>query len=124
MGFVSHDDTKVGQYFGPNIFADTPFQNAPVLRAKIEVETGADFVTATVTVGAHVFRTRLSGLQPATLIQRPPAAMSPFWQQGLEAVPTRVQLWVNDEEISITLPPASITGGPAAVSAPCGLYAR
>ena len=88
------------------------------------METGADFVAAKVTVGAHVFRTRLSGLPPATLIQRPPAALSPFWQQGLEAVPTRAQLWVNDEEISLMLPPASITGGPAAVSAPCGIYAR
>ena len=124
MGFVSHDDAKVGPYFGPNIFADTPFQNAPVLRAQIEIETGADFVASKVTVGAHVFRTRLSGLQPATLVHRSPAPMSPFWQQGVEAVPTGAQLWANDEEISILLPPASITAGPAAVSAPCGIYAR
>lgn len=51
MGFASHDDAKVGHYFGPNIFADTPFQNAPVLHAQIEVETGADFVETS--VGSH-----------------------------------------------------------------------
>jgi len=29
MGFVSTDET-VGKYFGPHIFADTPFENAPI----------------------------------------------------------------------------------------------
>ena len=124
MGFISHDDAKVGSYFGPNIFAGTPFQDAPVLRAQIEVETGADFVAAKITVADHVFRTRMSGLQPAALVHRAPAEMSPFWQQGIESVPAKVQLWVNDEEIALIVPPTGITGGPAAVSAPCGLYAR
>ncbi len=123
MGFVS-SDAKVGAYFGPNIFADTPFQGAPVLDAKIEIETGADFVGAKVTAGGHVFRTKLSGLQATALVNRTPAPMSPFFQQGLESAATTAQLWVDDVEIPILVPPQGMTGGPAAVSAPCGLYAR
>ena len=123
VGFVS-TDAKVGAYFGPKIFAGTPFESAPVLAAQIEIETGSDFVGAKVTAGGHVFRTRLSGLGNLELVQRPPATMTPFTQQGLEAVAARAQLWVNDQEIPLIVPPVGISGGPAAVSAPAGLYAR
>ena len=123
MGFVS-TDAKVGAYFGPQIFAGTPFEQAPVLTAKIEVEHGAGFVGATVRAGGHVLRTRLSQLSPLQLVHRAPAPMTPFWQQGLELSANFAQLWVDDREVPIFVPPVGITGGPAAVSAPCGLYAR
>jgi hypothetical protein len=32
FGFVTTDE-RVGRYFGPNLFADTPFEKAPVLIA-------------------------------------------------------------------------------------------
>lgn len=124
FGFISHDPSAVGRYFGPKIFAGTPFENAPVLGAKIEIETGADFVGATVTVAGRVFRTRLSGLGALELVQRAPGPMTPFTQQGLEAAAAKAQLWVDGVELPILVPPVGISGGPAAVSAPTGLYAR
>ncbi len=123
MGFVS-PDAKVGAYFGPHIFADTPFAQAPVLLADIAIETGADFVGARVAVAGHMFRTRLSGLQSPTLVQRPPGPATPFVQQGVEAAATRAELWVDDVPVALLVPPVGLSGGPAAVSAPCGLYAR
>ena len=93
MGFISHDEAKVGPYFGPSIFAGTPFQNAPVLPAQIEVEIGTDFVAARVAVAGQIFRTRLSGLQPAVLINRAPAEMSPFWRFGPACRASRTLWW-------------------------------
>lgn len=124
MGFVS-PDPKVGAYFGPKIFAGTPFENAPVLAAQIEICLSAPAeVSATITVAGHVFKTRLSGLKEAELISRVPSAMPPFFQQGIEAVATTAELTVNGAPVSIMVPPVGISGGPAAVFAPCGIYAR
>jgi hypothetical protein len=123
MGFVS-TDAAVGAYFGPQIFAGTPFEAAPVHTAQIAVEVGADFVGATIHVAGHVLRTRLSGLSAATLVHRAPGAMTPFWQQGVERAASSAQLWVNGAEVPVFVPPVGMTGGPAAVFAPCGLYAR
>lgn len=124
MGFVSADAAKVGAYFGPHIFAGTPFETAPVLPASISIEVGADSVGATVQVAGRTLRTRLGGLGAAALVHRAPAAMSPFWQQGLERTATSAQLWVDGVEVPLVVPPVGITGGPAAVFAPCGLYTR
>lgn len=123
MGFVSHDAT-VARYFGPKIFAGTPFEHAPVLDARIQIEVTATHVGATVTAGGHELRTRLENLGPIGLVQRAPGGMTPFWQQGLEAVARRAQLWVDGNEVNIIVPPVGISGGPAAVHAPAGLYAR
>ena len=124
MGFVSHD-MNVGKYFGPKIFAGTPFENAPVLSARIEIDSSKPGeVSASVTVGGFVLKTRLSGLKTAELIQRAPAAMPPFWQQGVEAAASAAELTVNGNRVAIQLPPVGITGGPAAVWSPCGVYAR
>lgn len=126
IGFISHDPQTVGRYFGPKIFAGTPFENAPVLTAKIEVDTprAPGEASATVTVGGFVFKTSLKGLRPTELINRPPGTMSPFWQQGTEAAATSASLTVNGREVSVIVPPAGISGGPAAVWSPCGIYAR
>ncbi len=124
MGFIS-TNAQVGAYFGPKIFAGTPFEKAPVLAAQIEVNTSvAGQVSAKITVGGHVFETRLSALKPAELIQRAPAAMPPFAQQGVEAAAGAAELMVDGKPVSIIVPPVGISGGPAAVFAPCGVYAR
>jgi len=122
-GFVS-TDPEVGAYFGPQIFAGTPFAQAPVLEAKIDITSAPDACSARVEVAGHVFETSLTGLAPAELVQRDPIPTAPFTQQGLEAPATVVTLKVNGQPVDIVIPPVGITGGPCAVSAPCGLYAR
>lgn len=126
VGFISEAPETVGKYFGPKIFAGTPFENAPVLPAKIEVDAtrAPGEVGATVSVGDFVFKTIFKGLGQPGLINRPPSAMTPFWQQGLEAAASSVSLTVNGQEVSVIVPPTGISGGPAAVWAPCGIYAR
>ena len=123
MGFVS-PAAEVGRYFGPKIFAGTPFEHAPVLDARIDIEIAATHVGATVTAGGHVLRTRLEKPGALSLVQRAPGGMTPFHQQGLEAVAAGAKLWVDGQEIPVIVPPVGISGGPAAVFAPAGLYAR
>jgi hypothetical protein len=126
VGFIAQNAPVVGNYFGPKIFAGTPFENAPVLPAKIEVDTtrAPGEVSATVSIGSFVFKTNLKGLSKTELIHRPPAAMSPFWQQGLEAAASSASLTVNGQEVAVIVPPTGISGGPAAVWSPWGGYAR
>ena len=50
--------------------------------------------------------------------------MPPFYQQGVEIHAKKVLLKINDEAISIIIPPVGITGGPASVVSPNGVYAR
>jgi len=123
IGFVS-TDPKVGAYFGSHIFAGTPFENAPVLDAIIEISTEGSTAVARVETMGHVFVATLKGLAAAGLIQREPAATSPFTQQGLESVPASATLSVNGQDVPVTVPPVGISGGPAAVFSPCGIYAR
>ena len=54
MGFVS-TDKKVGEYFGPNIFAGTPFEQAPVLDCTIEMSFTSTTAVSKLTAGGHVF---------------------------------------------------------------------
>ncbi len=122
-GFVSPDPV-VAAYFGPRIFAGTPFEHAPALDGRIEITSSADACSARVEVAGHVFETSLTGLAPAGIIQRSPLATAPFVQQGLEAPAATATLKVDGRAVDIVIPPVGITGGPCAVSAPCGLYAR
>lgn len=124
MGFISADP-KVGRYFGPHIFAGTPFEQAPVVEASIEVSTNLpDSVSAVIKAGGHTFETVLSGLGAMEIIQRAPAEMPPFHQQGLEAVASQTSLTVDGNAVNLIIPPVGISGGPAAVWAPAGIYAR
>ncbi len=125
-GFVSAD-AAVGAYFGPRIFAGTPFENAPVLAARIEIDLAkieAGEVGARVTLGELVLETRLRGLGALGLVQRGPQAATPFHQQGLEASAASATLKVNGRDVPIFIPPVGLSGGPAAVWSPSGLYAR
>lgn len=124
MGFIS-PDLNIGKYFGPKIFAGTPFEPAPVLQAEIEVRIDyPDSVSSRVKVGSFLFEATLSGFGPLEIINRAPSAMPPFAQQGVEAAAKKAALRVNGKEIRLILPPMGIGGGPAAVFAPCGVYAR
>ncbi|MFZ4059583.1 MAG: hypothetical protein ACOYKE_15670, partial [Ferruginibacter sp.] len=123
MGFVSsHAD--VGRYFGPNIFAGTPFEQAPVLEAKIDIRFDADKAVSTCVVGDYTFEVELSEFSAPYLINREPSAMPPFHQQGVEMSCGKVVLKVNGQVIPLILPPMGISGGPAAVVSPNGVYAR
>jgi hypothetical protein len=123
MGFVSTNET-VGKYFGPKIFAGTPFEAAPVLNASIDIQIHADKAISTLVVGDYTFEVTMSGFSAPYLIDRKPSAMPPFHQQGVEIHAQQVSLKVNGEAINIIVPPVGITGGPASVVAPNGVYAR
>lgn len=123
MGFVS-TNAEVGKYFGPNIFAGTPFEQAPVLEAKIDIHITSDKAISTLVVGSYTFVVEMSDFSEPYLIDRKPSAMPPFYQQGVEIHAKKVFLKINGEVINIIVPPMGITGGPASVVSPNGVYAR
>jgi hypothetical protein len=123
MGFVSNNP-QVGAYFGPNIFAGTPFEGAPVLNASIDIDITAERAYSKCVVGGFIFEVEMSQLSSPYLIDRKPSAMPPFYQQGVEQSCGNTVLKVNGEVINIIIPPVGITGGPASVVAPNGVYAR
>jgi hypothetical protein len=123
MGFVSTDET-VGAYFGPHIFADTPFEHAPVLKASFDMHITATSAKATCITNGYVFEVEMSDFSAPYLIERKPAAMPPFYQQGVEVHARKVILKINGAVIDIIIPPVGISGGPASVVSPNGVYAR
>ncbi|MBL0358876.1 MAG: hypothetical protein IPP72_19305 [Chitinophagaceae bacterium] len=123
FGFVGTDET-VGKYFGPNIFAGTPFEQAPVLNASIDIDITADKATAICKTGDYIFEVELSEFSDPYLINREPGTMPPFYQQGVEIHAGKATLKVNGEAVNIIIPPVGISGGPASVVSPNGVYAR
>jgi hypothetical protein len=123
IGFVS-SDPKLAAWFGPHIFAGTPFANAPAHAAKIEIRVGQDRVGSRIEVEGHVFEVTMSGLSPLALVQRAAGSPMPFAQQGLEANAAKADLTVNGKPVAITVPPLSMGGSPGACWAPAGIYAR
>ncbi|MES2774480.1 MAG: hypothetical protein V4722_09860 [Bacteroidota bacterium] len=123
MGFVSTNET-VGAYFGPNIFAGTPFEGAPVLNGEIEIHFDGTTAHSKCTVAGHVFEVEMTDLSEPYLINREPAAMPPFHQQGVEMSCGKTVLKVDGEVIDIIIPPVGISGGPASIVSPNGIYAR
>jgi hypothetical protein len=122
MGFVAAN-ADVGAYFGPNIFAGTPFEQAPVITADIQIEVGQNTANAKITVGDLIIETRLSEIGEAFLINRP-AENLPFVQQGVEANAGRVELLINGKPQTVFVPEIGMTGGYGAVYAATGVYAR
>jgi len=122
-GFVSTSET-VGRYFGPNIFAGTPFENAPVLQGEIEVEVDAPrLARVKVTVAGYVIESELRDFGDLQAADRTPGNL-PFHDRSLEARAAQATLSVNGQNIPIIVPPVGMSGGPAAVWAPCGIYWR
>lgn len=122
FGFLSENPT-VGAYFGPHVFAGTPFEKASVLAATITVTTTAEQASSRIEVGGHVFTVTLTGLAAAQLVDRAPGAM-PFHQQGVESVASTVAVTIDGKPVAVTVPPADPVRGAAAVFARTGVYAR
>lgn len=123
MGFISADET-VGGYFGPNIFAGTPFESAPVLVGSIDIATADSRVTASIEVAGKQIQSTLSGLGSLEQITRAPADMPPFAQMVLESPASAAALTIDGNAIDFTIPPVGISGGPAASWSPTGIYCR
>lgn len=123
MGFVSTDET-VGNYFGAHIFGGTPFEHAPVLNASFDISITATGAKATCITNGYVFEVELGDFSEPYLIDRKPGVMPPFYQQGVEIHARKASLKVNGELINIIVPPVGISGGPASVVSPNGVYAR
>jgi hypothetical protein len=123
IGFVS-TDSSVGAYFGPNIFAGTPFESVPVLPAAINIEINEREAFAKCVTGDYIFEMTLKSFSEPSLVSRNPSSMPPFYQQGVEVQAAEAHIKINGEEISFIIPPVGITGGPASVVAPNGVYAR
>jgi hypothetical protein len=123
FGFVS-SDAAVGAYFGKHIFAGTPFENAPVLVGDIRICISPEQASARVEVPGFLFESTLIGFSDTVLINRVPAQTAPFHQQGLEAAAAHASLKVNGADMNLIIPPVGMSGGPAAVLAACGIYAR
>lgn len=122
MGFVSSDKT-VGDYFGPNIFAGTPFESAPTLIGDISVKGNSALSEAVVNVAGFEVVLRFEELGELVRVDRQSPNL-PFHDASLEAAAGSVQLTVNGEEMSIIVPPAGMSGGPAAVFSAAGTYSR
>lgn len=124
IGFICAD-TKIGAYFGANIFAGTPFEHVPVLAAKITVQTSLPTsVSSRVEVAGHVFEVAMSDLGALELVNRAAGQPMPFAQQGLEARSKKVALKVDGKPVTIQVPDVGIGGGPGATWSPSGVYAR
>ena len=123
FGFVS-TDAEVGKYFGPNIFADTPFEQAPVLNAQFTFTNTATTAHVVIDTSTHKFELTMGNFSLPYLIDRKPSAMPPFYQQGVEMEAGKVEVKINGQAIDIIMPPIGISGGPAATFSPNGTYAR
>jgi hypothetical protein len=123
MGFVC-PDPEVGAYFGPRIFAGTPFEKAPVLEAQITVMEEGDALTSTVEVGGKTIVCRLSDLGALDSINREPRGMTPFSQQVLEAPAGNAEVTIDGSPVEVIIPPQGMSGGAGAVSSPAGIYSR
>ena len=124
FGFVS-PDPEVGAYFGPKIFAGTPFENAPVLIGTIDVTLDLAHKRASVRIAVpgFVIVSTLSDLGVLQAADRP-AGNLPFGEHALEAKSTTVQVTVNGQPQTVMLPPTGMSGGPAAMYSATGFYAR
>jgi hypothetical protein len=123
LGFVC-PDKDVGKYFGPNIFGGSAFEHIPVLHGSINVMMDRNRALLTCIVGGYHFEVESSDFSPPYIIHREPSLMPPFWQQGVEMSCGKTILRVNGEVINLIIPPVGISGGPASVVAPNGIWAR
>lgn len=124
FGFLSGDE-KVGSYFGPNIFAGTPFENAPVMTGSIRITHNyANVAEAAIDFDNVSIQVKLDGLGELEPVQRQAGDMPPFAQQVLEAKAGIVEVVLNGTSLEITIPEIGISGGYGAVWSPAGIYSR
>jgi hypothetical protein len=124
MGFVS-ENKDVAAYFGPAIFAGTPFEHAPAHVASFAIVESQGTVSARVAIPGVVIKATMSGLGEPRLFDRAPMPpMVPFAQRVVESVASVATLSLNDKNIPLVMLPTGITGGPATVWSATGLYVR
>lgn len=123
MGFICNDK-DVGRYFGPQIFAGTPFEHAPILQGSIQVLLDSKSATATCNVGGFRFELEMTDFSTPCLFNRQPEPMTPFHQMGIELSCAKTVLRINDEAVDIIVPPVGMTGGPGSFISPIGMYGR
>lgn len=122
MGFLS-PAPEVAAYFGPTVFAGTPFQQAPALEASIEISHADGSAEARVEVAGKLFVSRMRDLAALEAHDRPAESL-PFQQRVLEAVAGSVTLSVDDQPVELSLPPVGLSGGAPAVWSSSGIYSR
>ena len=123
MGFISTDQS-VADYFGPNIFAGTPFESAPGLVAEINVTRGDSSCSAEVKVGDTHIAMTLGDLGPTIRSTRDASDHTPFTEQMLERIAGTASLQVNGEEIALSIPDATPGSAPPVAYTPTGIYSR
>lgn len=123
MAFVSTDEA-IGNYFASNIFAGTPFEQAPTLVGNINAQIGfPHMASVNVKIEGFDVHLELSDFGNLTRVNRKSPNL-PFNDDSLEAQANSVKLTVNGEELSVIVPPMGMSGGPAAVYSATGVYSR
>lgn len=121
MGFIS-PDAAVGAYFGPNIFAGTPFATAPHLPAIIGVNidyVAQRRVSARIETAGHIFEVEFPELGDLEHEQRPPVTgFSPFNQ---DVVVAKLK---SGPRLKVDGSPVNLTGAVGSEYAATGLYSR
>ena len=123
MGFVS-TNPSVAAYFGPNIFAGTPFENAPVLDATIAVTQSTNSCSADITIGDTRIQVTMDQLGNIIRANRDIGEQSPFAQQTLERAAGTSTLTINGQPAAIVIPDAPDGAAPSAAFTPSGIYSR
>lgn len=123
MGFVCNNGA-MNAWLASKLFAGTPFAAAQPMTGAVTVRATPTSGLVSINTGRLTIETELAGPQGCQLINRAPAAATPFWQQGIEVAMASARLTVDGVALPVTLPALSITGGPAAVLSPAGVYAR
>lgn len=120
FGFIAEDE-ELGNYYGPKIFKGTPFEQAPVFKAKIDVEVNfPESVSARIEVAGNIIELKLSSFEDAKYYHR--VGGMPFTQNVIEALGKEATFTFNGRVLGGTLPPEGIGGGLPAVYSPSGLY--
>ena len=122
VGFISTKQ-KVADYFGPKIFAGTPFENAPGLVADIEVQAMGNQASAMVKVAGMEISLVLSDLAGITRSNRDTSPENPFNQQVLESAAGDITLTINGEKRAV-IPAPPQGDAHAAVLSIAGMYSR
>ena len=118
FGFICEE---LGNYYGPKIFKGTPFENAPVLVAKITMNI--DFpnsVSTKIEVAGHVIELELSNFDEAQFYHR--EGGMPFTQNVVEALAHTATFKFDGRVLEGQLPESGIGGGLPAVYSPSGIY--
>jgi hypothetical protein len=76
-----------------------------------------------VAIAGFIIESSLSGLGRLRSADRP-AGNLPFAEHAIEAKAATAEVIINDRPLTIILPPAGMSGGPAAVYSATGFYAR